>query len=180
LGRSRNKVAVPEGAAGSPPFWSQQVLARGVRPRGATSVSVDHWLLITAAQVGRPGSSSRGARPVRLDQLRWWALCAALRARTLERPITRSHRDHRHTWRQAGRVGRPAILENSRASASNLYGKQSRAHDGCLGTESRRRTWEAAISPGEELTIHRSRDVRMGKPGWGHAQSTLPEHIGQR
>ena len=22
-------------------------------------------------------------------------------------------------------------------------------------------------------------DVRMGKPGWGHAQSPLPEHIGQ-
>ena len=22
-------------------------------------------------------------------------------------------------------------------------------------------------------------DVRMGKPGWGHAQSLLPEHIGQ-
>ena len=22
-------------------------------------------------------------------------------------------------------------------------------------------------------------DVRMGKPGWGHAQSPLPEYIGQ-
>jgi hypothetical protein len=34
-------------------------------------------------------------------------------------------------------VGVVSIFENSRASASNLYGKQSRAHDGCLGTESR-------------------------------------------
>ena len=37
----------------------------------------------------------------------------------------------------------------------------------------------AAISHGELSTELRSVDVRMGKPGWGHAQSPLPEHIGQ-
>jgi len=31
--------------------------------------------------------------------------------------------------------------------------KRQRAHGGCLGARSRRRTWAAAISPGEELTI---------------------------
>ena len=37
----------------------------------------------------------------------------------------------------------------------------------------------AAKSHGELPTELRSVDVRMGKPGWGHAQSPLPEHIGQ-
>jgi len=30
--------------------------------------------------------------------------------------------------------------------------KRLRAHGGCLGAKSRRRTWAAAISPGEVLT----------------------------
>ena len=37
----------------------------------------------------------------------------------------------------------------------------------------------AAKSHGELPTKLRSVDIRMGKPGWGHAQSPLPEHIGQ-
>jgi hypothetical protein len=37
----------------------------------------------------------------------------------------------------------------------------------------------AAKSHGELPTKLRSVDVRMGKPGWGHAQSPLPEYIGQ-
>ena len=38
----------------------------------------------------------------------------------------------------------------------------------------------AAKSHGELPTKLRSVDLRMGKPGWGNAQSLLPEHIGQR
>jgi hypothetical protein len=37
----------------------------------------------------------------------------------------------------------------------------------------------AAKSHGELSTKLGSVDIRMGKPGWGHAQSPLPEHIGQ-
>ena len=37
----------------------------------------------------------------------------------------------------------------------------------------------AAKSHGELPTKLRSVDIRMGKPDWGHAQSPLPEHIGQ-
>jgi len=36
----------------------------------------------------------------------------------------------------------------------------------------------AAISPGELPSKLRPGDVRMGKPGWGHAQSLWSEHIG--
>jgi hypothetical protein len=39
-------------------------------------------------------------------------------------------------------------LGNSIASAS-IYTKLVRAYGGCLGARSRRRTWQAAISPGE-------------------------------
>ena len=37
----------------------------------------------------------------------------------------------------------------------------------------------AAISHGELPIKLRSVDIRMGKPGWGHAQSPPPEHIGR-
>ena len=37
----------------------------------------------------------------------------------------------------------------------------------------------AAISHGEPPIRLRPVNLRMGKPGWGHAQSPLPEHIGQ-
>src|SRR3954471_20857810 len=57
--------------------------------------------------------------------------------------------------------------------------KRTRAHGGCLGAKSRRRTWAAAISPGEVLTNLRSRDFRMGKPTRGNARVPLSEYIGQ-
>ena len=44
-------------------------------------------------------------------------------------------------------------LENSIAVESEFFTiKRLRAHGGCLGAKSRRRTWVAAISPGEVLT----------------------------
>jgi len=58
--------------------------------------------------------------------------------------------------------------------------KLLRAHGGCLGTRSRRRTWEPAISAGELATKLRSGDIRMGKPGGSHVPSPSPEHIGCR
>jgi hypothetical protein len=51
--------------------------------------------------------------------------------------------------------GRPARahLENSIAVVDVFFSiKRTRAHGGCLGAKSRRRTWAAAISPGEVLT----------------------------
>jgi len=54
-----------------------------------------------------------------------------------------------------------------------------RAHGGCLGTRSRRRTLEPAISLGESATRHRSEDFRIGKPVERNCSSPLPEHIGQ-
>ena len=46
-----------------------------------------------------------------------------------------------------------AHLENSIAVTSEFFTiKRLRAHGGCLGAKSRRRTWAAAISPGEVLT----------------------------
>jgi len=56
--------------------------------------------------------------------------------------------------------------------------KLPRVIGGCLGARSRRRTWQAAKSPGELSSKLRPGDVRMGKPGWGHAQSLRSEHIG--
>ena len=73
-----------------------------------------------------------------------------------------------------------AHLENSIATFSVFFTiKRLRAHGGCLGAKSRRRTWAAAISPGEVLTNLRSRDFRMGKPTRGNARVSLPEYIGQ-
>jgi|SRR5689334_18591076 hypothetical protein len=47
----------------------------------------------------------------------------------------------------------PAHLENCIVESGVLYQeiKRTRAHGGCLGTKSRRRTWAAAISLGELL-----------------------------
>ena len=46
-----------------------------------------------------------------------------------------------------------ADLENSIVVSSEFFTiKRLRAHGGCLGAKSRRRTWAAAISPGEVLT----------------------------
>ena len=46
-----------------------------------------------------------------------------------------------------------AHLENSIAVTSEFFTiKRIRAHGGCLGAKSRRRTWAAAISLGEVLT----------------------------
>ena len=46
-----------------------------------------------------------------------------------------------------------AHLENSIATSHEFFLiKRIRAHGGCLGVESRRRTWAAAKSPGEVLT----------------------------
>jgi hypothetical protein len=51
-------------------------------------------------------------------------------------------------------VGRkPVHLENSIAATHVFFLiKRTRAHGGCLGAESRRRTWAAAKSPGKVLT----------------------------
>jgi len=53
-----------------------------------------------------------------------------------------------------------------------------RAGGGCLGARSRRRTWTAAISPGEVLNNLRPGDLRMGEPTCGNAHVPVPEHIG--
>jgi hypothetical protein len=46
-----------------------------------------------------------------------------------------------------------AHLENSIAATRVFFLiKRTRAHGGCLGAKSRRRTWAAAISPEEVLT----------------------------
>jgi hypothetical protein len=56
--------------------------------------------------------------------------------------------------------------------------KLLRAHGGCLGTESRRRTWLTAISLGEPSAGVISGDFRMGQPGTGNAVSPYTESIG--
>ena len=54
---------------------------------------------------------------------------------------------------QLGANGR-VHLENSIAATTVFFMiKRLRAHGGCLGARSRRRTWAAAKSPGKELTI---------------------------
>jgi hypothetical protein len=149
LGRSRNKVAVPEGAAGSPPFWRlASCIARAVRARGSREHPSEPLAIRcvgprTSAWGFLPdelsSSSNRGEMTRPQDPASHRAPRAALRERashTLGRTPTSSEPP-------APRAGRPnilvfpAILENSIASASNLYGKYQRAHGGCLGTESR-------------------------------------------
>ena len=52
-----------------------------------------------------------------------------------------------------GELSARAHLENSIAAIYEFFTiKRLRAHGGCLGAKSRRRTWAAAISPGEVLT----------------------------
>ena len=54
---------------------------------------------------------------------------------------------------RVGRAGARAHLENSIVANDEFFTiKRLRAHGGCLGAKSRRRTWAAAISPGEVLT----------------------------
>ena len=49
--------------------------------------------------------------------------------------------------------------------------KMSRAHGGCLGTGSRRRARQAAISPGEAQTA-----FDPGMPEWGNPPGVMPGH----
>ena len=51
--------------------------------------------------------------------------------------------------------------------------KMSRAHGGCLGTGSRRRARQAAISPGEAQTA-----FDPGMPEWGNPAGVMPSHPG--
>ena len=60
---------------------------------------------------------------------------------------------------------------------SNLV-KLLRAHGGCLGARSRRRTWRTTKLPRGAVSKHRSGGVRMGKPGWVNIQSLVSEFIG--
>ncbi len=59
------------------------------------------------------------------------------------------------------------------------YEKISRAHGGCLGTGSRRRTRQAAISRGEGHTPLTRGSPNGGTQQEGHALHTPPEHIGR-
>ena len=77
-------------------------------------------------------------------------------------------------------AGTARILRTAQwTRASSVVAKLVRAHGGCLGTRSRRRTLEPAISPGESATRLRSGDFRMGKPNGRNGPLPLPEHIGQ-
>ena len=51
--------------------------------------------------------------------------------------------------------------------------KMSRAHGGCLGTGSRRRARQAAISPGEAQTA-----FDPGMPEWGNPAGVMPSYPG--
>ena len=51
--------------------------------------------------------------------------------------------------------------------------KMSRAHGGCLGTGSRRRARQAAISPGEAQTA-----FDPGVPEWGNPAGVMPSYPG--
>jgi hypothetical protein len=57
--------------------------------------------------------------------------------------------------------------------------KLLRAHGGCLGARSRRRTWPAAISLGKLQASVITGDFRMGKPAADNTAASLPEHIGR-
>ena len=57
--------------------------------------------------------------------------------------------------------------------------KLSSANGGCLGSRSRRRSYEAAKSLGELPTELRSEDYRMGEPNGSQVPLFLSEYIGQ-
>ena len=57
------------------------------------------------------------------------------------------------------------------SEARDLQTKIPRAHGGCLGTGSRRRTWQAAISRGEAQT---ALDPRISE--WGNPPGVMPRH----
>jgi hypothetical protein len=67
LGLSRNKVAVPEGAAGTPPFWSHP------SPRVLTMSIQNHLLLkfINLLKLQQPKTRARvkGLTPLKAGQL---------------------------------------------------------------------------------------------------------------
>ena len=76
-------------------------------------------------------------------------------------------------YMQAGkthRERRECGRESAGISVSHVE-KRLRAYRGCLGVKCRRRTWYTAKSSGEPCAGARAGDVRMGKPGAGHAAS---------
>src|SRR5207344_2522261 len=90
---------------------------------------------------------------------------------SFERPGHAVVADSRARCFSWGEPNARAHLENSIVAKCEFFTiKRLRAHGGCLGAKSRRRTWAAAISPGEVLTNLRSRDFRMGKPTRGNAR----------
>src|SRR3954451_6383601 len=84
----------------------------------------------------------RGGRPQ--PGCRWHFVPAAWETDRSSARTTRTCGHAAMSWDRA----RP-YLENCTVDASIFVAKLLRAHGGCLGTRSRRRTWEAAISLGE-------------------------------
>src|SRR5579862_771702 len=78
------------------------------------------------------------------------ARCWVLRERAISVPRTGAFAAN-----AAARAGTARILRTAQwTRASSVVAKLIRAHGGCLGTRSRRRTLEPAISPGESVTRH--------------------------
>jgi hypothetical protein len=74
---------------------------------------------------------------------------------------------------------RHLVFENRIEQKRNLNAiKIVRAYGGCLGTESRRRTWQAAISRVEPQAGIDARISEWGNPTRGNTLSPTPEHIG--
>jgi len=57
--------------------------------------------------------------------------------------------------------------------------KLQRVCGGCLGAKRRRRTWGSCEKLGRAATKRGPRDLLTGKPGEGHASSSLTESIGE-
>ncbi len=66
-------------------------------------------------------------------------------------------------------------MEESKQGKKTI--KLERAQGGCLGTKSRRRTWQAAKSHDKLQASVIVMDVRMGKPSGGNAPLPADEHI---
>ena len=75
-------------------------------------------------------------------------------------------------------AGRETTDNERTAQIPSILVKLLRAHGGCLGARSRRRTWRTTKLPRGAVSKHRSGGVRMGKPGWVNIQSLIAEYIG--
>jgi hypothetical protein len=146
LGLSRNKVAVGEPAAGSPPFYGKTRLRR----RGQPVVVVRTLLRRPGPSFPFPPAPAPRTRKDLSHLGRGFHSRNPRRITSASDPTPERARGSDWTWVRDSHESRAERRGGSTRNASVV--KLERVRGGCFGAERRRRTWSTAISPGEVRT----------------------------